>query len=116
MTDTVILKVPINSKEYYLVENRNRDVNKDGETVTYISNGNVLTKSFAADSDKFSSYDVSDINGVVTDVDEYDWGLPGSGILIWHIDENIIDDNLTDNSINAGAKKGVFVEEADGVQ
>jgi len=116
MTDTVILKVPINSKEYYLVENRNRDVNKDGETVTYISNGNVLTKSFAADSDKFSSYDVSDINGVVTDVDEYDWGLPGSGILIWHIDENIIDDNLTDNSINAGAKKGVFVEEADGVR
>jgi hypothetical protein len=116
MADTVILKVPINSKEYYLVENRNRDVNKDGETVTYISNGNVLTKSFAADSDKFSSYDVSDIIGVVTDVDEYDWGLPGSGILIWHIDENIIDENLANNSINAGDKKGVFVEEADGVQ
>ena len=32
--DTVILKVPLNSSEYYLVENRIRDANKDGSKVT----------------------------------------------------------------------------------
>lgn len=116
LADTVILKVPINSREYYLVENRNRDVNKDGVTVTYLSNGVSLNKTFYDDTSKFSNYDVSGINGVVTDADEFDWALPGSGILIWHIDKNIIDKNLADNSINAGAVKGVYVEEADGVQ
>lgn len=114
--DTVILKIPINSREYYLVENRGRDVNNDGETVTYFSNGTVKTKNFAKDQDNFLYYDVSALNGVVTDADEFDWALPGSGILIWHIDENIIKDNLAGNSINAGDIKGVFVEEADGVQ
>ncbi len=116
LPDTVILKVPISSKEYFLVENRNRDVYKDGETVTYISNGITSQKTFKADSSNFNSFDVSAISGVVTDADEYDWALPGSGIVIWHIDENVINDNLASNSINAGTIKGVYVEEADGIQ
>ncbi|MCZ6703325.1 MAG: hypothetical protein O6940_09825, partial [Ignavibacteria bacterium] len=35
ISDTVILKVPINSSEYFLIENRARDANDDGSTVTY---------------------------------------------------------------------------------
>ena len=114
--DTVILKIPINSKEYFLVENRDRDVNKDGAKVTYISNGVTLTKTFYGDVDNFNNYNVDAISGVVTDADEFDWALPGSGVVIWHVDENIINDNLATNSINAGNTKGIFVEEADGIQ
>ncbi len=42
--DTVILKVPLNSTEYYLIQNRQRDANKDGSTVTYVNNGLLLQK------------------------------------------------------------------------
>jgi M6 family metalloprotease-like protein len=115
-SDTVILKIPINSKEYFLVENRNRDAHKNGEIVTYNSNGVTLTKSFSEDVDNFNNYDVSAINGVVTDVDEFDWAVPGNGIVIWHVDENIINNNFASNSINAGTTRGVYVEEADGIQ
>jgi hypothetical protein len=61
---------------------------------------------------------------------EWDFFLPGygmspltdgSGILIWHIDENIIAENFTENfdrnRINGNAyHKGVDLEEADGFQ
>ncbi len=114
--DTVILKIPINSREYFLVENRNRDVHKDGAIITYVSNGVTSTKTFLADTTNFNSSDVSAIGGVVTNVDEFDWAVPGNGIVIWHVDGNIIDNNFTSNSINAGTKKGIFVEEADGIQ
>ncbi|HKI77884.1 MAG TPA: T9SS type A sorting domain-containing protein [Ignavibacteriaceae bacterium] len=117
LADTVILRVPINSKEYFLIENRNRDANKDGAKITFLSDGQYFTKTFAADIDSFSNIDVSAVRGVVTDVDEYDWALPGSGILIWHIDENIIDNNLASNSINADKdNRGVSVVEADGIK
>ncbi len=116
VSDTVILKIPINSKEYFLVENRNRDVHKDGAKLTYVSNGITLNKTFPGDEDNFNNYNVSAINGVVTDVDEFDYAVPGNGIVIWHIDENVIDNNIATNSINSGTTRGIFVEEADGVQ
>ncbi len=122
--DTVILKVPINSSEYFLVENRSRDANSDGATVTYIVNGETKTKTFLKD------ISVDSIQGVVVDVDEFDWAvpntisvdnnydpLPGGGIVIWHIDENVINEKIADNKINVDKNnRGVDVEEADGVQ
>ena len=47
-----------------------------------------------------------------TIVKDYDLGLPGSGILIWHINEPEIDLNsgINNNSNN----KSVYIEEADG--
>ncbi len=115
--DTVILKVPINSSEYYLVENRNRDANNDGSIVTYNVNGSVLTQTFFKDTTGYQSFDVDSLSGVVTDVDEFDWAVPGNGILIWHIDENVINEKLADNKINTDKdRRGVDVEEADGVQ
>jgi len=129
--DTVILKVPINSSEYYLVENRIRDANSDGAKITYILNGIKRTKTFTKDTTGFYSYDIDSLRGVITDVDEYDWALPsivsvnndvyyrkpGGGIVIWHIDENVIKNNIADNKINVDKNnRGVDVEEADGVQ
>lgn len=116
LTDTVILKVPISSKEYFLVENRNRDVNNDGANITYISGVDTLQKSFSSDINGFNNNDVDSLEGVLINIDEYDWALPGNGILIWHIDENIIDAKIDSNKINADSKhQGIFLEEADGI-
>ena len=115
--DTVILKVPINSSEYYLVENRRRDVNNDGSILTLNVNGNIVTKTFPKDTTGYRSYDVDSLEGVVIDVDEFDWAVPGNGIVIWHIDDNIINEKLADNKINTDKNnRGVDVEEADGIQ
>lgn len=115
--DTVILKVPLNSSEYYLIENRNRDANDDGSTVTYIVNGNTVTKTFTKDTTGYFSFDVDSLEGVIIDVDEFDWAVPGNGILIWHIDENVINEKILANKINTDKKRrGVDVEEADGIQ
>lgn len=49
--------------------------------------------------------------------DEHDWGLPGSGILIWHIDETRLGSNVANNTVNVDPlHKGVDLEEADGIQ
>ena len=129
--DTVILKVPLNSSEYYLVENRIRDANSDGAKITYILNGITRTKTFTKDTTGFQSYDVDSIDGVVINVDEYDWAIPntfsvetdsynpkpGGGIVIWHVDENVIRDKIAENKINVNKdNRGVDVEEADGIQ
>ena len=125
-----IYKVPISAKEYFLVENRNRDVHKDGQTLTIRWNGGQFTKTYLKDDDDFNAFNVDSIYGTVVDVDDLDWSLPGGlgyyggisisyfgGILIWHIDETVIDDNLATNTINADpTHRGVNLEEADGSQ
>ncbi len=117
VNDTTILKVPINSTEYYLVENRERDVNNDGSKITYQVNGNSFTRTFLKDTTGYYSFDVDSVDGVVTDVDEFDWALPGNGIVIWHIDQNVIDAKIASNKINTDKlNRGVDVEEADGIQ
>jgi len=117
LSDTVILKVPINSSEYYLIENRQRDVSKDGAKVSYKSNGTIINRTFLKDTTGFYSFDTDSLSGVVLDVDEFDWALPGNGIVIWHIDENVINEKLAENKINTDkTRRGVDVEEADGVQ
>ena len=117
-----IYKIPISAKEYFLVENRNRDVNNDGQTLTIRWNGEQFTKKYAQDDPDFNASNVDSIYGTVVNVDDLDWSLPGAvdytgGILIWHIDETIIDNNLATNSINADPEhRGVYLEEADGSQ
>ncbi len=117
-----IYKIPISAKEYFLVENRNRDAQKNGETLTIRWNKQELTKTFAKDDDHFNAFNVDSIYGTVVNVDELDWSLPGAidylgGILIWHIDETIIEKNLATNTINADPNhRGVDLEEADGSQ
>lgn len=112
-----IIKVPINSSEYFLIENKQRDVLKNGSIITYKIGNQEFTKSFHKDTTGFRSYDTDSLTGVITNVDEFDWAIPGNGILIWHIDENIISQKISANKINADKKmRGVDVEEADGIQ
>jgi hypothetical protein len=117
LSDASIVKIPINSSEYFLLENRIRDANSDGAKLTYMLNGQTLTKTFLNDTDGFQSYAVDSVDGVVIDVDEFDWATPGNGIVIWHIDENIINAKIDQNEINTDKNnRGVDVEEADGIQ
>ncbi len=112
-----IIKVPINSTEYYLIENRQRDANKDGIKITYKVAGVIKSLTLPKDTLSFNNSYTDTINGVVIDIDEFDWAVPGNGILIWHIDEKVIKENLAINKINANNKRrGVDLEEADGIQ
>lgn len=97
-SDTVmptVLRIPINADEYFLIENRQVDV-IGPDTI-----------------------DVDVEDGVVVAVagNEYDFFQPGSGLLIWHCDRRIIGDYGPYNAINIfPERKGVDLEEADGVQ
>ncbi|MEO0072720.1 MAG: FG-GAP-like repeat-containing protein [candidate division WOR-3 bacterium] len=92
----LIIKVPITETEYFLIENRQCDVSKKDTVVVDLEDGVLIW--------------VED--------GEYDFMQPGSGILIWHIDENIIDQYGPYNAINISqiSHKGVDLEEADGIQ
>lgn len=116
LSDTVVLKLRINESEYFLIENRQRDASRNGVTLT-LRNGSVnTTKTYAKDTTGFYSYSIDSLTGVLVDVDEFDWALPGSGILIWHIDEKVINEKIADNKVNTDKKRrGVAVVEADGV-
>ncbi len=124
--DTVY-RVPIGGGEYFLVENRNRDPLRNGQTVTSRFRGTIRQQVFPRDTIGFSAFDISALEGVVVDVEDLDWSLPGGvddqgvfydgGTLLWHIDEGVINENLSSNGVNADPKRrGVDVEEADGSQ
>ncbi len=123
--DTTILKVPISSTEYFLLENRQRDADHDGAKITYDLGGKSYTKTFYHDTTTFMNSETDSLIGVVTDVDEFDWALPGQiddtsnfggGILIWHIDDNVINSNLALNNVNADPNhRGVNLMEASGI-
>ena len=117
-----LIKVDINSDEYFLIENRT----------------NWFRDSVSIDSSRYLMYEQSgneqryppfvevlfdtveiekDENGVVTSIPDYDLGLPASGLLIWHIDENRINSGLISYSVNGDREnRGVDLEEADGAQ
>ncbi|MCI0448330.1 MAG: T9SS type A sorting domain-containing protein [Chlorobi bacterium] len=121
-----VYKVLISAKEYFLIENRNRDALGNGQTVYFVRNGVRDSIKFLKDVDGFNSADISALKGSIVDVDELDWSVPGlkndtadfqGGILIWHIDENVIDANIASNTVNVDIKhRGVDVEEAKGSQ
>jgi hypothetical protein len=116
-----IYKVPITDTEFFLIENRQRDV--DGNRIAIGRDVNGTRVEF-----KETGFIAAQSIGVITQVDEYDFGLPyaidasnrvqpASGILIWHIDEDIIRRNYASNRVNADReRRGVDLEEADGAQ
>lgn len=133
-----IYKIPISDTEYYLVENRQQ--NPDGSLDPY--NGNP-SYSFVllpeGEQDYYDNYPLLPFFNFMENRykgSEWDFMLPGlggpipigmgipvdgSGLLIWHIDENVIAQNFTPNfdlnTINAYAPhKGIDLEEADGIQ
>ncbi|MBR9978300.1 MAG: hypothetical protein KFH87_09445, partial [Bacteroidetes bacterium] len=125
-----VLRVPITHREYWLIENRQRDLGGNGQLVTFVSGGQVQQLRFPKDTLGFENSNVQQLKGVIIDVEDLDWSLPGGrvlvddnearingGILIWHIDEEIIEHNLATNTVNTGRGiRGVDLEQAGGPQ
>lgn len=133
-----LYRIPISATEYFLVENRQQ--NPDGSTDPYTG---APSYSFVllppGEQDYYENYPELPFFNFMENRykgSEWDFMLPGlggpllsgqstpddgSGILIWHIDENIITANFEPdfeiNRINANAlHKGVDLEEADGIE
>ena len=126
LADTVY-RIPLSDAEYFLLENRNRDPNHTGMTLTSLYNGVARAQHFVHDTTGFTFDDVSSLTGTVTDVDVPDWSLPGGldvdgtfydgGMLIWHIDESVINAKIATDAVNAdSSRRGVDLDEADGSQ
>lgn len=126
IADTVY-RIPISNGEYFLVENRNRDPQGNGQKVTSVYNGVVKEQTFRRDTTGFQFFDIAGLSGTVTGVEDLDWSLPGGvgsdgtffdgGMLIWHIDEAVIQRTIGNNGVNADPlRRGVDLEEADGSQ
>lgn len=125
-----IFKIPINSSEYFLIENIDSYVywgEDDGVMVGvsydsmryayYDSTGEYADAYFMLTDTSFvRKYQTVDFdNGVLVDMENWGIGRPGSGILIWHIDEEVIQNNISSNRINTDKDRlGVYIEEADG--
>jgi hypothetical protein len=105
-----LVKMPISPEEYLLLENRQVDLDDDhfsglrADSATNVILGPV---------DKDVNYNR-----------EYDWLLPGSGILIWHVDEKVayLDydydglNNFWDNDLQIDKdRRFVTIKEADGI-
>ena len=126
----------ISENEYFLLENRSNRIETGDEysnmsIIDMINDYNPYDEDYDQGEDTFvnlfdvveyysnlNGYDVFEIDPihhVVTEVKNYDYGLPGSGILIWHIDEPSVSEyNLgVNNDIN---NKSIALEEGDGIE
>ncbi|MFQ6609819.1 MAG: T9SS type A sorting domain-containing protein [Fidelibacterota bacterium] len=114
-----VQKIRISENEYFLIENRNNWVldEKSIERLRFenpISNFRIghwfdTARDFMSDEQMI----INDETGVIIGFDHYDYGLPGSGLLIWHITEPSIE-NYMDGINNDREHRAVHLEEADG--
>jgi hypothetical protein len=116
--DTTILLVPINDHEYYLIENRQRNLSGNRKIFNYDTTDNTVHL-LANDHVNLPENVLSTLGGqskVIDSVKNLDVGLPASGVLVWHIDEQLIRDRLAFNVLNADSLyRAVNLVEADGV-
>ena len=116
-----IIKVNIRHNEYFLIENRNNTV-KNGMSIDSIrymmyQNSSPISAPSYMNVLQDSAGIIKDTNGVITSLPNYDIGLPASGLLIWHIDEEVIDSHGSNFGFNNNIQlMGVDLEEADGAQ
>lgn len=132
----------ISSDEYFLVENRHRDPFGTGVALTFrLPDGSFETRNFTNEEERFSPNDQRKYKeilpaGVLVNVSNFDWAVPGGldigqdgqsgtdddrllngGMLIWHIDEAVIRAQKPNNAINNNPdRRGVALQEADGAQ
>ncbi|MCD6375506.1 MAG: T9SS type A sorting domain-containing protein, partial [Caldisericaceae bacterium] len=113
-----VYRVWLNQDEYYLIECRGDPmVNIDSLYEELAYNRDTLPSYMELLKTHFANRIEIGPSGVLTSVENYDWGLPGSGILIWHIDERVIREKGAQNRINDDPDwRAVDLEEADGSQ
>ena len=100
-----VIKVPIRHDEYFLIENRDNSFRAGVsiDSIRYLMGQNSEDGSYPPYVEilQDSSGLEKDSNGVVTYIPNYDIGLPSSGILIWHIDEEVISSSIDNYGINS---------------
>lgn len=135
-----IAKINLSASEYFLIENRHRDYNFNGITLTIQTpEGNLVEKTFTNQDEAFvyqeADFDTLLPAGTIVNASNFEFALPGGldigededdpaddrelngGILIWHIDEAVIRAKLESGGVNANPeRRGVDVVEADGAQ
>jgi M6 family metalloprotease-like protein len=128
------VKVPLNSSEYLLLENRHVDPDGDGG----IAFKGAVPLTPGSTDYRVLLYPTAVYDDDLKPVYEYDWLLPGwmnergesfgGGIIVWHIDEKIIYDegvidsegnfrsNYENNSVNTDfRRRGIRIVEADNI-
>ncbi len=131
-----IYKFEISNNEYFLMENRNNKLDVSGDysnmSIEEIINAeNEFDDNYLEENDAFvsffdvveffnieNSHDIFEINdtyNVITRVKNYDYGLPGSGILIWHINEPSSENYIVGVN-NDLMNKSISLEEGDGIE
>ena len=108
LSDTTLF-VPLGGEEFYLIENRQTDLN--GDNTVFLdkddSTGVLLGPDFA------DSLGIDTVGNK-----EYDFLLPGQGVLVWHVDNSVIFGRHlnADFGVNSNpSRRGVRVMEADGI-
>ncbi len=137
------LKIPLNEREYLLIENRQRNLN-DSVTLNYSYNED-NSKEFKFEKTGSKTIPLSKIDsvfldslcdtkgknckvnplkpkGIITSASSYDIGLPGNGLLVWHVNDWFIQSFLKYGAVNAylgdtlkSQYQGVSLVEADGI-
>jgi len=107
--DSLLLRFPVTDREYFLVENRNQDADGDGAFTFGDANGNRVL-------DNADSLLGAELDYFTTQLNASDT-LPGSGLLFWRVDEELL--RLTfdwDSNVINGFNDhyGVMLLEADG--
>jgi len=112
--DTSLIKIPINSSEYYLVDNRVHDTNFNGTFDFIDANGNGIPEN----EDTLRGAEFDYFLTETTDLREDGTRLTGSGVMVWHVDESAIRAAIASgaNPNDEASWKGVDLEEADHVQ
>jgi len=99
------LMVPLNSYEYLLIENRQCDLDGDSTGIVLSDPGPDSTGVIMGPVNQDREFNY-----------EYDWPLPGSGLLVWHVDQVMVDFGFPFDAINYfPQRRGVTIIEADGI-
>ncbi len=123
--DTACIKIPITESEYYLVTNRVHDENFD----SLFTFSDLDSNFFPDNTDSLDGAEFDFFLTVLTDPfvlqeerDIYNAVVPfihtGTGMYVWHVDENVIRQMIQTGYLpnDFVSRKGVDLEEADGVQ
>lgn len=115
-----VYRVDINNDEFFLIENRNNWIQGESADIDSLRRKEEHKISdeqvghwFDTVLAEFSEEEIELTNGVITKFKNYDVGLPGSGILIWHINDKLMNANQIGVNNNPG-QKAISIEEADG--
>ncbi|MBL8028678.1 MAG: hypothetical protein JNL74_19800, partial [Fibrobacteres bacterium] len=79
----------------------------------------LIAESLCVDTPKCETRKKNDnkLKGTVVSASGYDIGLPGNGVLMWHINDRVIKENLQYNFVNGERDyRGVDLKEADGIE